>query len=742
MRHMTGFISALAALAASAALILNETRCSADLRVNAVVGYDRLVRPDTWNPAVVILTGTGATMRAQVQIVRPADASGAGTITFTRKVDLHAGVLDERIPFAYIPDDRNPPERTRVRVVSEGRVLAEQPLPAVRTLISTQPLIIALTQDRSGLNYLHQADLATPHWPYVAETAISFGRPTGLNNPRNPCAVAYPEPFSLPSCPEAYTGADCVVLGDLSLDALSDDQWNALIQWVRDGGELVISGVPDISRLRDPRIAQLLPIIPQGTRQMPNLTALAARYRSPGGPGPCTVVTGSVRPDSVLICTQGPVPLILTRREGCGVVVFTSFDLASHQIRSWPESVELWKELMRLRNPELSASAILQQELQRSSNYFTPQQFLPPLGDALAGLQATAAPGIGFIGLYLAAYIVCLVPLNYLILRRKDRREWAWITAPMVVLAFSIGAYGVGYALRGSSVRVGCATILEGAAGERSLRALTLATIFSPSPTAYDLHIPDAQAVARDVFFAPNLLGVTPQDLTVEEGPRHGIHAVPVRMWSTRSFQFVSHVDLNGEIAATFIPGNLTGTVRITNNTSLRLTNCAVSYGYNTTQIGNLEPYSTTQAPLRVSVGESWGRISLTEPMPGAFRYYGGSSFVSPTGTQEDRIRQTLAAAITGNSAQVSGADPLLFTGWTYTPIPTFTVHPGRAIVRGTTLVAIHIPLPARSSREGVHLGTPPRSRQDPFAPAPSFRVKRPLPRRFYRLAPHSGRRP
>ena len=46
----------------------------------------------------------------------------------------------------------------------------------------------------------------------------------------------------------------------------------------------------------------------------------------------------------------------------------------------------------------------------------------------------------------LVAYILLIGPINYLVLRRLDRREWAWFTMPILIVVFAVGAYGFGAA--------------------------------------------------------------------------------------------------------------------------------------------------------------------------------------------------------------------------------------------------------------------------------------------------------
>ena len=64
-----------------------------------------------------------------------------------------------------------------------------------------------------------------------------------------------------------------------------------------------------------------------------------------------------------------------------------------------------------------------------------------------------------------AGYILLIGPINYLVLRRLDRREWAWLTMPVLIVVFAVGAYGIGSLLRGSAVIVNEVAIVRGAPG-------------------------------------------------------------------------------------------------------------------------------------------------------------------------------------------------------------------------------------------------------------------------------------
>ncbi len=83
-------------------------------------------------------------------------------------------------------------------------------------------------------------------------------------------------------------------------------------------------------------------------------------------------------------------------------------------------------------------------------------------------LPSLALPPIGGLLVLLFGYVVLVGPVNYVVLRRIDRREWAWITVPVLIVVFTVGSFGIGGLLRGSDVIVHEVGIVRGAPGVAS----------------------------------------------------------------------------------------------------------------------------------------------------------------------------------------------------------------------------------------------------------------------------------
>ncbi|MEJ7697451.1 MAG: hypothetical protein WKF78_12720 [Candidatus Limnocylindrales bacterium] len=118
---------------------------------------------------------------------------------------------------------------------------------------------------------------------------------------------------------------------------------------------------------------------------------------------------------------------------------------------------------------------------------------------AASQLSSLALPPIGGLIALLGAYILLIGPINYLVLRRLDRRELAWVTMPVLIVVFAVGAYAFGSLLRGSDLIINEVAIVRGAPGATEGTAQAYLGIFSPSRGTYQLRIPGGALAVHPV---------------------------------------------------------------------------------------------------------------------------------------------------------------------------------------------------------------------------------------------------
>lgn len=712
-------IAARTALLALLAALCCASPGFAEIEIETFPGFEGLVRPNSWTPLAIRLTGSSTLTSARLQLlVRSRD----GTTVYAKPLRMRPGTLDEHHFFTYLHPGFGTQPEIVAQLVAGGRVVAEKSVEGLLSLGERQVAIAALTQDQSGLTYLNRLDLGFQHTgvarrrdPLSAGTGLP---PPGVSYPgaapsvrlENPLRVLYPRSSHLPDSSHGYGSIDVLALGDLPLDLLTEVQWEAIVEWVKDGGALVVSGGPDINRFRSRPLAEILPIAPSRVRQVRALPALGDRYGvtpslgGQGGSAPTTaLIDGSLKSDAVALCRQGDLPLVSMRRLGNGTVFFTAFDVMAPEFRAWRGQPALWTEILRLSARELRVGQLIQ-AANLSPSYASRQ-----IADAMAGVQSTQAPSHAFIGLFLLLYLLCLVPLNYYLLKRRDRKEMAWITAPLIILLFTSGAYAVGRAIKGGQLFLRYGAVIEGAANTDAWAVYATAGIFSPSQTRYDLSIADPAALPTEVTYDVNRFQRATSDLTIERGPKTVIKDVWVNMWDHRLFGFESHLRLNGTIAASVLPAHGHAIeVRVTNSTPYVLDDCAVTYQGSSAPIGTLAPGQSQTV-----------RLSLT-----GTRGSGGGVAIplNWTGAQDNnlaQIKRALAWAAINNEGGVEGRNPLAFVGWFHEPVIGLALENASPHVEGVNLLVAHLPAPGAGSALSTPaplFGTPPSASPDPFA--------------------------
>ena len=137
---------------------------------------------------------------------------------------------------------------------------------------------------------------------------------------------------------------------------------------------------------------------------------------------------------------------------------------------------------------------------------------------ALQNLPSVDLPPIEQLFVLLIAYIALIGPINYLVLRRLDKREWAWVTIPALVVVFAFGSYGLGATLKGSDVIVNQITVVRAAQGTG--RGIGQAYIGVYSPSRRTLRRPHSRRGAPLQPGQPGADGQTETPLDVIFGER------------------------------------------------------------------------------------------------------------------------------------------------------------------------------------------------------------------------------
>lgn len=586
-------------------------------------------REDAWLPIMVHLTNAGAA--ADVEVVVDEPVFYPGPRTRYHLVTQLPGPSRRRYQLLVRSHPRFPAASYTVRLLYNGREIA-------RRTVNSQPLdedalVVMIAPEPGGLGTL--AEMPLPPRP---------GVPPGL------ARVAYVRPEDAPERWAGYDAVDLVVLGNLTGESLSAAQQRALRQWVQTGGTLVVSGGPDRTRLRNPFFESLLP------------TGGEAAGGSTGGG-----------------------PFLASGRLGLGLVVFLADDPTRPALDRGGVTTALWQQLLSTALQARKPSGLVSQERPQDGPFSSgsplgsapnpPESRFSALGHVCYEISQLDLPPAETVALFLLTYLVCLVPVNYAILKRRDRKEWAWVTTPAIVFFFSLFAYGVGRGTKGGQVVLARPGIIEARAGSPVGRAESYLGLFSPRKTRYDLAVASPEAVLSPWQpWAQREEG----DLRLMQAETWRIDDLEVGMWSMRILRVELPVALGDGITARWgfspTPNRLFyGTV--TNGTPWDLDDCRLLYGDGWVELGRLPRGATVNLEAR--------------RLPQGSNPSAWQSMAERISGEDTRARMERALL---QSLRDESSPRTLLVGWVREPLFPVTVDGRRAREENVNLLVAYLP--------------------------------------------------
>ncbi len=396
-----------------------------------------------------------------------------------------------------------------------------------------------------------------------------------------PCRLAYlaDEVRQLPTRWFAYDPVDLLILttGDRDfLLGLLNDQQNrkeALAEWVRRGGRIVISAGrnQDVAAKLDEFLT--LPAAITGIKQLPQLRSVerwagpqlrplwhTAAPSQPGGRPNVEVAKLERKPGKEieeLVIEQDDSPVIVQGSYGLGRITLVGFDLDEPPFTTWKGQEDFWDKLLLRTAPPVhrQAAAPMSRGLFDTDHSDLASQLQINLED----FEDVPVISFGWVALFILLYIVVVGPLDYLFLKKVVKRlELTWITFPVIVVTISVAAYFTAYWLKGNDQRINKVDLLDIDLNGRQVYGQSWFTLFSPRIQNYTIGLEPADpgwVAPADGKKAPAVLLSwmgRPDASWGGTGRAHsqslfrraydyapdatGVRSVPIQVWSTKSF--------------------------------------------------------------------------------------------------------------------------------------------------------------------------------------------------------------
>lgn len=385
----------------------------------------------------------------------------------------------------------------------------------------------------------------------------------------------------IPERPEALEGISAMVWATDSA-ALGEAQRRSIQRWVANGGELVVVAGADWQA----RTAGFADILPLSSIAALDGVPHAALATWSGSQAPAlaadTVASGPLHEDArALVSAEDGTVLLSMRPVGAGRTILIGSDFATEAYRAWEGAPRIWSRLV-------PANTNFEQFM--GGGIPVAEESLNSMLQALGNLPSLEVPPAEMLLAVIVGYILLLGPISYLVLRRLDRRELAWITAPVLVVLFTACSYGIGNALKGSDVITNQIALIRTSTAGGAATVQTYAGIFSPQRATYDLRV-DADALMAPVR-APNFGGpqVRSADVVVEQGNPTQLRDLAIGVYGFEGVRADAVVDYEPTLTVSWRheDGDLIGTV--TNTGEVAISDVAYISSSTGERIGDLAP--------------------------------------------------------------------------------------------------------------------------------------------------------
>ncbi|WP_438347410.1 DUF7408 domain-containing protein [Paenibacillus sp. FA6] len=457
MRNIRKLILPILVLAVLLQVWIIPTTVDADgpsITIKTELGYNGKMKNGMWNPVKIILTSD---TDISGDIVIQGEDRYSGAASYVQHVELPRNTPKEvtiGIPGSVYNKDNNQIRFFKDSVKKGGSI----PFASGKSYIESMPvngaIIGVLSDDPDTMNFMNV-----------------------LRSDGYDLNVIPMKATSIPEDPMLLNGMDVLIMNRFSSDTLSKSQINGISGWVKSGGTLVLAGGAGYPKTAA-AFADVSPVQYEGTFSVSTLPELAALGAKPLNlEGDFTLSSAQVLEDSEILYRAGNKPLFATRQMEQGNVLYAAYDLAMTPMDSWNGHPKVWSYLLKDDLPLMNQNGMMSQE-----------NNLNNLGYILNYFPTLTMPSFSGLVWMLLIYVVVVAPLLYWILKKVDKREWAWWIIPLIAIIASGTVYTVGSADKSREL-AHTLNILE-LNGRGSSTTTSATAFFTPSSGDYTLEFP------------------------------------------------------------------------------------------------------------------------------------------------------------------------------------------------------------------------------------------------------------
>jgi hypothetical protein len=572
------------------------------------VGFGGAYRAGTWTPVHLCLSlkKTVSPMVGTVELI-VLDGDGVpSSFTTPGPISIEPGQtvgVDLTVRYGRIKNEtriifRDDSEKILLEKTIESGLSPDYP----DALFSARRLVVELGKSSSGAREAAQLAAEEP------ERATGIGQVAKVDR--------------LPVNPIAYEGVDRLILATAEVDLLESlakdpARVGAIRDWVDQGGRLLLlTGKNGPAIFGDSSALQSL--LPGKIQLVAYLTQIQTieTFTDSNRPIPIddsTAVripaTRLASPIGKVLLWEGDLPLIVRADIGLGQVTFFALDSTDGPLAKWEDRPLLMARLLGL--PDRSVEKLSGSSTMMHLGY---KDLIGQLRSALDRYPSVRPISFGIVIALAIFYLILIGPGDFFFVKRIVRHMGAtWITFPLLLIIFSVGAYWIAQKTKGNQVKTNRVEMVDLDLENGLALGSCWASMFSPSDRRYEINLSHTGSIfgagvgeprtnlawlgLPGTGFGgmdPRSVGASLWETPYEFSPElEKLLRLPIQTASTKSFvgRWTADIDLKSPITLRRRDELPVG--RITNNTNVGWTDCILVFDRWAYSLGSIDAGKT-----------------------------------------------------------------------------------------------------------------------------------------------------
>lgn len=385
------------------------------VEVSVTAGYEDIVKIGTEVPFHITLVNKGKGFSGEAQVI--IDTGYLTKTVFAMNFELPQGST-KKLTLNVPINTAN--RRAKVKIESNGHTIKDIEYSFYKVLSPTTSTIGILGDAYDQLRVLSGLKIKQIQQEEndLRKYGISYEDVVG-STIESPAEVIQLNEDNFPEDAKSFATFNYIVIADYDTSLLSDKQMQALEDWINEGKVLILAGGTNAKKVYSGLSDSLKPFEILGNKKE-SITEVLEKVTESSAPDTLIdISTGNIGEGNILMGDE-ITPLAVSYNKGKGKILFIAFDPTMSPISTWENSEVMWKRLMDA-------------NIQTTYNYYSNRDYYR-YSSVVHQVPEDQTPPYKTLLRIILVYIIIVGPVLYIILKRKDKRDYSWVIIPVLSL--------------------------------------------------------------------------------------------------------------------------------------------------------------------------------------------------------------------------------------------------------------------------------------------------------------------